>query len=394
MKLQKSLSLKTKGTSSKQVREKQVLFGLVTHFLATGKPVGSETLKETGFASLSAATIRNYFATLEEEGYLEQLHTSGGRIPTAKALRFYANEVVHEESPLLLKNQEALTALRKSETKELALYLQQSAETLSQLSGLAVFLSAPRFDHDFVTDLKVVPIDTQRLLCILITDFGVIQTELMHTDKKLSHFALKRIERYFHWRLTGQDKPEEIEPEEESLAKHLYNEAMVRYIVGYSNFLNEEICRTGFSKLLHFPEFQDAATLASSLGLFENAQGMRMLLRDCTKHGTLRFWIGEDLQPFSTTKVPCSAVAAVPYQIGKQIVGAVGVLGPMRIPYKEIFGILRAFSESISAALTQSLYKFKIHYRQPQPEAAYLQKEEHRLIGQSRLMLLEDQREK
>lgn len=387
------LPLKAKGTANKQAREKQILLGLVDYFLKTGKPVGSSTLKEAEFGSLSSATIRNYFSTLEQEGYLEQLHTSGGRIPTTKALRFYANEVSDQEVSLSSENQDSLNTLRKSETKELALYLQKSAETLSQMTGLAVFLSAPRFDHDFVTDLRVVPIDTQRMLSILITDFGVIQTEVMHTDQKFSHFAIKRIEKYFQWRLTGQNKPEEIEPEEEKLAKQLYNEIMVRYIVGYSNFLNEEVCRTGFSKLLHFPEFQEATALAGSLGLFENAHGMRMLLRDCMTHETLRYWIGGDLNPFSSMETSSSSVAAIPYRIGKQIVGAAGVLGPKRIPYKEVFSVLKAFSESISEAITRNLYKHKIHYRQPQPETAYLQKEEHRLIGQSPLMLLEDQRD-
>lgn len=373
---------------SKKERERKVLFSLIDCFLKTGQPVGSKTLKETDFTDISSATIRNYFTQLENEGYLEQLHTSGGRIPTNKALRLYAEEHIHS-TLLTPHNETILNTLRKSETKEIALYLQQAAETLSTLTNYAVFLSAPRFDHDFISELKLVPIDYYRFLCVLITDFGVIQTELLHTDSKLSAFSIKRIEAYFHWRLTGRDKPESITADEEKIAQKFYNEVMMRYIVGYSNFTEEEIYRTGFSKLLTYPDFNDTTVLANSLALFENAHSMRLLLRDCSAHQTLKFWIENDLTPFATGKPNC-AVLAIPYYINKRTVGAVGILGPTRMPYKELFGLLKAFSDSISEALTRNIYKFKINYRQPKAGTPYLQKEEHHLIGQSRLMLLED----
>ncbi|HEX4839979.1 MAG TPA: heat-inducible transcriptional repressor HrcA, partial [Rhabdochlamydiaceae bacterium] len=71
----------------KDKREKWVLLGLVELYLETGKPVGSNTLRENGFDSLSSATIRNYFSKLEEDGFLKQQHSSGGRIPTSSAYR-------------------------------------------------------------------------------------------------------------------------------------------------------------------------------------------------------------------------------------------------------------------------------------------------------------------
>ena len=74
-------------------REQAVLLGLIELYLQHGKPVGSQTLQENGFDSLSTATIRNYFGKMESEGYLKQQHTSGGRIPTQKAFRLYADSV-------------------------------------------------------------------------------------------------------------------------------------------------------------------------------------------------------------------------------------------------------------------------------------------------------------
>lgn len=366
--------------SKKDARERKVLLGLVDCYLKTGKPVGSNTLKEAGFEELSAATLRNYFAHLEEDGYLVQQHISGGRIPTNAAYRLYANEYMQERQ-ISPHEESLLNGLRLNETREIAAYLQNAAELLSTLTHGAVFLSAPRFDNDYIIDLKLVSIDHSRCLCVIVTDFGVIRSELLQTDKKLSAFAVKRIESYFHWRLTGHDKPENFEKEEEVLAQKFYNELMVRYIVSYSNFSDEELLRTGFSKLLIYPDFQDSKALADSLALFENTQRIRLLIRECYKANDLKCWIGEELAPYSSLNPNCT-VLAIPYLINQKVAGVVGILGPVRMPYIQLIGIMRTFSASISEALTRNIYKFKITFRQPHNDPCVL-------TEQSKLLLLE-----
>jgi heat-inducible transcriptional repressor len=372
----------------KQDRERKVLLGLVEYFIQTGKPVGSNALKEAGFGDLSSATIRNYFANLEQAGYLTQSHSSGGRIPTYLAYRLYA-ETYLEQDPIVIQG-DLFHSLRQFDSREIALFLQEAAESLSKVSQCAVFLAAPRFDHDFVIDIKLVPLDLFRCLCVLITDFGVVQTEILHLPEKLSSFAIKRIESYFHWRLTGIGQPENLVPEEESIGQAFYNELMLRYIIGYSNFVDEDIYRTGFSHLLAYPDFQDTSLLASGLSLFENVQSMRLLLKECTALDRLKFWIGDDLNKH-IAKSNCSVIA-IPYYINLKPVGAVGLLGPARLPYRMLFSALRLFSDCVSETLTRNIYKFKISFRQPETGTQYLQKEEYRLIGQSRLILLEDKR--
>lgn len=366
----------TKHTA-KNEREYRVLLGLVHYYLKTGKPVGSNTLKEAGFADLSSATIRNYFVHLEEEGYLIQQHSSGGRIPTHLAYRTYAKEYA-DASEISSANEKLLRTLRNRETREIAAYLQQAAELLSDLTQSAVFLSAPRFDHDYVVDLKLVPIDNKRSLCVIVTDFGVIQTETLSTETKISAFAAKRIESYFRWRLTGINSKENLDVEEEALAQKLYNELMIRYIVNYSNFIDSELYRTGFSKLLAYPEFHEPSALANSLGLFENTHQMRMLIKECCKVNGLKFWIGNDLSNYTTTTPNC-AIITMPYYINQNIAGAVGFMGPTRMPYQEVFGIIKKFTNSISEALTRNLYKYKITFRQPHAPHA-LEQEGYRLL--------------
>lgn len=376
--------------SNKEDRERRVLLALVEHYIQSGKPVGSATLKEVGIDDLSAATIRNYFARLDEEGYLIQQHSSGGRLPTDKAFRLYAQEQLSSMGPIPEINPN-IEALSSNESRAIATYLQSAAEELSRLTQSAVFLSAPRFDHDFITLIKLVAIDQTRCLCILVTDFGVIKTEIIHVDKKLTAFAIKRIEEYFHWRLTGYNPPKNFEPDEETLAQKIYNELLVRYIVAYSNFTEDEIYRTGFSKLIAYPEFHDASRLATSLSLFENSHSMRLLLKDCSTHNSLKFWIGDDLSPYAQQSPNC-AIVAIPYRINNQAVGAIGLLSSVRIPYGKLFGLLHSFSETISKAITRTIYKFKIQYRHPHQQPLNLGENEVHLLKQADPLLLEDMR--
>lgn len=350
--------------SGKSDRERKVLLGLVEHYIQTGKPVGSNTLKDVGFEHLSSATIRNYFARLEEEGYLNQQHISGGRIPTDKAFRLYATEC-QQEKP---RGKIPFQFVTHHSTRAVTSLLQEAAEELAAFSKTAIFLSAPRFEQDFIVGIKLVVVDASRCLCVLMTDFGDIRTEMLYTDHKLGAIASKRLEGYFNWRLTGQGKPDNLHKAEEELAQKLYNELLVRYIVGYTQFNEEDIYRTGFSSLLNYPEFQDSSILARSLALFENTHGMRLLLKECSKFDQMKFWIGDDLTKYSAQPNPDCSVIAIPYYVNNKPVGAVGVFGPLRLPYRTLFHTLSQFSDQISKMLTNTLYKFQITMRQPQAE--------------------------
>jgi len=352
--------------TNKQERELHVLLGLVDRYILTARPVGSNTLKEAGFDNLSSATIRNYFAHLEQEGFLTQQHASGGRIPTAKAYRLYAHTSLDQLPLLPLDEGDAARAalLRRNSTEAVSTLLQHGAEELAATTQMALFLSSPRFDHDYISTFKLLPIDASRCLCIVITDFGVVRTELLVVDRKIPASSVKRIESYFHWRISGFNRPRDISGEEEAFAQTIYNEVMVRYLVNYTNFIDEELYRTGFSRLLAYPEMQCPEILAHSLALFENSQSMRLILRECSKMAAIKIWMEQDLLPYSQIPPPC-AILAIPYRVNKQPAGAIGLLGPMRIPYRRLIATLTVFAEAISDALTQCVYKHKISIRQP-----------------------------
>jgi len=234
---------------------------------------------------------------------------------------------------------------------------------LAETTQCAVFLSSPRFDQDFVLDIKLVEVDPNRCLCILITDFGMIHTETLYTEKGLSQVSLNNIAAYLQWRISGIEKPK-ISEEEEQLAHQFYKEIMLRHIVSYSNFSAEDIYKTGFSKLLNYPDFNNATTLASGLSLFENESDLRLVLQKACEKNELCCFFSDDFDTLSTPLQGCSLIL-IPYRIHQTVAGAIALLGPNRLPYRQLFGALQVAQETLSETLTNSLYKFKITFRKP-----------------------------
>jgi heat-inducible transcriptional repressor len=362
--VQKQKGLIPASKVSRKEKEKLCLMRLIEYYITTGKAVGSNTLREVGFPDLSSATLRNYFASLEEEGYLTQQHISGGRIPTKEAFCFFAKEcleeVEREEKKEAAKS--SATSVFAREVKEVITALQHAAEELSEKSSCAVFLSYPRFDQDFVTDITFVLVDASRVISVILTSFGQVYTEIIPTSKKMSKESLDKIQGSIRLLLSGQEPREgDLTQEEREFAKRLYQETLSRYLVSYANFNDEDIFKTGFSRLLVFPEFQAAEHLVGALGLFENQACLRGIVRETVRAGKIKYWIGDErFQSYQQ----CMA-AAIHYKIGSKSVGAIGVIGPMRVPYRTLFSLLQGIGKDISDFLEKSLLRYKISFRTP-----------------------------
>lgn len=351
---------------TKSERERAVLLSLVDLYIKAGTPIGSNTLKQYGFEDLSSATIRNYFAKMEEEGYLIQHHASGGRIPTEHAYRLYAH-YVKSKGILPKEDLDYLKLALEKEMPEVKTYLQQSLDALSHLTSCAAFMLAPRFDQDYIQDIKLLALDKSRLLTVLLTDFGFVHTETIYCPEEFSPSSIKKMEDYFRSRIKGQKMEAiDLEGDELKFATATYNEIVLRHIIAYNNFHHEDIYKSGFSSLLTHREFKDISLLSSSLSLFEKNSFIRGLLTDCFRSSDLKFWIGSDLDPYAQN-VKGTTLIAIPYYVHNSAVGAIAILGPDRLDYEKVFAALQTFSKMLSTTLTKTLYKFKISYRTPHP---------------------------
>ena len=360
-------------------REHRVLICLIEHYLETGKPVGSHALQESDCSDISSATIRNYFVSLEQEGYLKQQHTSGGRVPLPKAFAEYAKhclDAVGKETPSL---KPPLDLREEVETNDVIALLQQTAESLSQKAQAAVAISAPRFDHDMVAELRFIFIDVQRVLALIMTEFGLVHTYVIPCRFPVTHALLKKADRFARSRLFQEEvEPALFEEDELDYVRALYQEALASYFVSYSNVSQEDVWKSGFSRLLHCSDVDDAETLSSSFALFENTNALRGYMREAMRSGQIKVWIGEDLFSHLSGEASC-ALMAVPYFVGARAVGALLVVSSMRLFYKEMFRLLRDSSHQLSTLLTKTLMHHRISYRSPESHAV-LTKEAQKLV--------------
>jgi len=355
----KKLFIKKRFT--KEDKELKILLGLVELYIKTNAPIGSNSLKESGFDNMSSATIRNYFSQLEKKGFLTQMHISGGRVPTFKAYKLYAKHCL-SNAKIDKDDEKLLQKHLNQEKKQITEHLNSSLELLSNLTNLSVFQSSPRFDQDFVNNIKLLALDKNKILCVIVTDFGLIKTEILYSKQPLDDNSLKMVEDFFLWRMNKKQKPKIENQNLCKTAQHLYNEIMVRYIVGYTTLNMEDIYKTGLSKLLSYPEFKDPIVLTEALSIFENKEKMHKILKGSIKNEGITYYIADDLEKFDL-KTKNTALICMPYYISNIAVGAIGILCPIRVDYKKIFSILKVFSKYLSDNLTKNIYKFKITFR-------------------------------
>ena len=352
--------MQLKKLFTKEDKENSLLIGLVQLYIKTSDPIASNTLKENGFDHISSATIRNYFSNLEKKGYLHQQHVSGGRIPTSKAFKYYIEHIL-KTSFLDKKDLKKFDSLLTEDKKVLSL-LNSSLDLLSNETNLSIFQSFPRFDQDFINNIKLVYLEKNKLMCIILTDLGVIKTDLLYSPKDLDESIVKQIEDFFLWRMNKKNKPNIEDTSILKISQQLYNEIMVRYIIGYSNE-KDEIYKTGLSKLLQYPDFKDPVILAEALSIFENSCLMNQILQIACQKKTISYYICEDLEKFQID-VKNLTLITIPYFISNIAVGAIAVLAPINIDYKKTFSLLQTYSDLLSKQLTKMIYKHKITFRQ------------------------------
>lgn len=352
--------------AGRKERERRILVGLVEHYLKTGKPIGSTVLQEEGFHDISSATIRNYFSTLEQEGFVKQLHSSGGRIPLGKAFAFYA-EQCWEEVKAEPVQKSTFQSTESLELKNIVTLLQEVAAYVSKKLHVSVALSAPRFDHDSIIDIHFHFLDVRRVLAVIISEFGLVHTEVLMPLETVTPTLVRKADTFAKARVYNMQIEEaSFRKEELKLVRTLYQEAVSSFFVRYSSFSQEDVWKVGFSHLLAYPDFEKTTGLGASLAFFENSNLLRGLFREVQRQKTVRFWIGDALKPYIPSTEPPCAFLAIPYYAANHCVGSLGILGPKSMWYKDVFRLLFSMSDYLSDRVTELLVKHRLSYRMPE----------------------------
>lgn len=325
-------------------RAQSILRTIIDSYMETGEPVGSRTLSRTLNMDISAATIRNVMADLEDIGLLYAPHTSAGRLPTQQGLRLYVDGLMQVGS-LSADEQKLIDAQYGIEDLSMAQLLERTSTTLSGLSSCAGLVIAPKTDKP-VKQVQFVKLDAGRILVVLVTNDGMVENRVMETDEDLPDYVLGSAANYLNSKLQGHTLSDirsdiftEIESKRAQL-DHLTADLVKKGLaLPPQNSNDGHIVVRGQSHLLQdVKALEDLEKARNLLAALEENQTIMSLLKDTEDAEGVQIYIGSENRIFDSSGW---SMVISPYRTEqKEIVGAIGVIGPTRLNYSRIIPLV------------------------------------------------------
>ncbi len=332
-------------------RAQKILHAVVTEYLHGGDAVGSRTVTRRHDLGLSAATVRNVMADLEEMGLLEQRHTSAGRVPTASGLRFFIDSLLKVRG-LSPREKEEIRERVTAPTPDEVVH--RASRLLSDLTQHAAVIIAPDPDQKRLGQIEFVPLRDGKLIAVLVTTDGRIENRLILDD--VDPRRLERIHNYLNHLLSGMtlDEVKERVIRELGEDKNLYDEAVAAalrlghavfvaqpdragdvLVSGQANLLDDELAKDRARDLLK--TLEDKETLVRLLDRTRQAEGLQVFLGAETAMSALA----------------SSSVVAVSYGPEEAPIGALAVIGPMRMNYGKVMSVVDVTAFTVSQLLAE-----------------------------------------
>jgi heat-inducible transcriptional repressor len=330
-------------------RARKILAAVVHEYLATGGAVGSRTVTRRG-VDLSAATVRNVMADLEEAGLLKQPHTSAGRVPTDQGLRFFVDSLLKVRS-LSPRERDEVRARYEFSTGELDSALREAGRVLSDLSQQTVVVSLPRAGEDVLEHLEFMRLPSGALLAVLVTRAGHIENKLVHIDVVPDSDELERINNFLNGRL-GRRTLAEVRvliAEELASERTAYHSLAQRALELSRSLLPEsdgsEVIIEGQARLLEQAEVTDVAKMKALFRALEEKELIVGLLEKTELADGLQVFIGAEAQLGELTDF---SVVAASYGTDDRPVGTLGVIGPTRMNYSKVIALVDFTAQILS----------------------------------------------
>lgn len=329
-------------------RKRKILSAVVDLYIRTGEPVGSKTISQLPDIHVSAATVRNDMAVLEELGYLEQPHTSAGRVPTFQGYRMYIDEISSVQT-LPPEERARLDAMLGDESELTEDLILQSATTaLAQITQCATVVSNFAPKYSVITKVDVVPTGKRMYVVLLITSDGKIKNRACRLQFDLTHEHMEFFRHFMEENLQGVSVSELSEARMEQMVTAMGTYMMtlsplVQGICEMSRDLQQnELYVTGEQNLFSCEEL-DKAEVARFIMHKQELSG----LLDDSFQG-IKVVFGEE----GDFVIGNSSMIVSKYQKGDHTAGSLGVIGPMRLNYAKIIPYIEYFTDKITHLIT------------------------------------------
>ncbi len=330
-------------------RKWTILQAIIKTYLETGEPVGSRTISKYPGLNLSSATIRNEMSDLEEMGYILQPHTSAGRIPSDGGYRLYVDRMMEEKDREVTEMKELM--IQRQDKMELL--LKQVVKVLAANTNYATMISGPQYHRTKLKFIQLSIVNEEQILAVIVAEGNVVKNKMINMEHGLDYETVLRLNILLNSRLNGLTI-EEINlatisalKEEAGIHSDLVSRVLDAVAESISQKEDMEIYTSGATNFFKYPELSDSEKASELISTFEEKHPLARLMngeepgRD--EHG-IQVYIGQET-PVSAMK-DCSVVTAS-YDLGEGMYGRIGIVGPKRMDYDKVVGILKNLTQQL-----------------------------------------------
>lgn len=335
-------------------RQQRILEMVVDDYLDSGRPVGSKAIAERDGVDWSASTVRNELGALEREGYLTHPHTSAGRIPTDSGYRVYADGLIASGGRLPAGRGPELGLDRMRREVEEA--MRETTSALSQMTDLLALATAPPPSTARIHRVEVLQLQPRVVMVVVIASNGSVTKRVFTFERQVDHGLVQWASSYLNERLTGLGLGarmivSRLSDPELGNAERRFLEQIGGAFTALEDEAESTIYVDGTARLLSEEHVGDLPHVDSLMRALERRAGLLEMLRSALAERSVFLWIGgENPEP----ELRSVSVVGANYGLGYRNLGAVGVVGPLRMDYataissvREAAGELSRFFETV-----------------------------------------------
>lgn len=341
-------------------RKIKILEAIIRDYVQTGEPVGSRTIAKKYDLGVSSATIRNEMADLEELGYLEQLHSSSGRIPSDRGYRLYVDKLMQltdlsQEEQFFIKNK-----LLGSALYELDKVVNEATRILSELTDLACIVKTPSLKRSSLKQIQLISIDIHTILVVIITNNGMIKNDVIKIEKPIEENILLKLNKLINLRLINLSV-EDIDLEvinnlRDDLKGYddIFNALIPTLYKSLKNMETSEVYAEGTTNILKYPEYSNIEKAREFFEFINNEENLRLILGEeeskTSNEEGIKINIG--VENNLTNAREYSIITAI-YGFRDKPLGAIGVIGPTRMNYNKVISSINSLIKELNFNILQ-----------------------------------------
>jgi heat-inducible transcriptional repressor len=336
-------------------RKKRILKAIVDAHIVDGEPVGSKYIMQDEHLNCSSATIRNEMAELEALGYLEQPHTSAGRVPSELGYRFYVDSLI-ESYAMTTSEITEINKLLRSKMNELDQILMTASKLAGNLTNYTSFLIKPKANSVSIKRFDVIFVDRHTLLLVMISDSGAVLTKRLSIEQRISQMTASDLALALNDHIAGLTANEITLPIIVELENAMGDKAglvnpIIKIIYESMNELDDgDLKVSGMDRLLQYPEYSNKDQLRELLGALESKDDILELVSDPESQG-VNVVIGSE----SSVKVMNnSALVFKPVVRDGKTLGAIGIIGPRRMDYARVVATIEGLAVNVESILNET----------------------------------------